>query len=91
MMRKMTFQPVEIAVHGGMEAGQLVFADAQLVAVLTHLDQSVSEELRSRWFLEAGFGPCEAATPPLFASLDAAQEWVRERVEEWTNPVAVSA
>ncbi len=80
-MRKMTFQPVEIAVQGGLEAGRLVFADAKLVAVITHLDRSVSEELRSQWFLEAGFGPCETATPQLFASLEAAEQWVRERVE----------
>jgi hypothetical protein len=32
------------------------------------------------WFLEAGFGRVDTATPPTFADLDEAQNWIEQRL-----------
>ena len=50
------------------------------MAVVTHLVRSVSDDLRSHWFLEVGFGPCAVPKVPEFNSLDEAQGWVLARV-----------
>ena len=72
-----------IQVHTGSsdEDGQLVLAEGRLVAVLVHLADRAHDGLVGAWFLEAGFGPCAATTPPVFQSLDAAQDWVRSQLE----------
>src|SRR3712207_3086839 len=65
-----------------MEEGLLIFADGTLMAVVMHLQQSVSKEYRGLWHLEAGFGPCAApeACRPTFKTPEGAQLWVRECV-----------
>ncbi len=67
---------------GVVEQGFLVFADSKLMAVVTHLWNSVDKDLRGCWFLEVGFGPC--AEPPgsdlTFRTRSEAQQWVLERV-----------
>lgn len=67
----------------GDEDGRLVLADGRLVAVLVRLGDLAHAEhagLLGAWFLEAGFGPCAHATPPVFCDLDAAQTWIRRQL-----------
>jgi hypothetical protein len=74
-----TFQPVRVNT-GFEEEGVLVFDGQQrLVAVLVHLSDR-NEVAPRQWFLEAGFGPLGGATPPPFAGLDAAQDWIGQRL-----------
>ncbi len=67
---------------GVVEEGLLIFADNQLMAVVIHLQQVVSEQFRGLWHLEAGFGPCAIteASRLAFPSPREAQLWVREQV-----------
>jgi hypothetical protein len=76
----LTLQPVRVG-NGSDEEGLLVFSDEErLVAVLTHLSDR-HEGLAGHWYLEAGFGRLAgAAHHPTFADLDAAQEWIAERI-----------
>jgi hypothetical protein len=65
--------------------GQLVVADGQLVAVLVRLDDEVHAGDRGRWFLEAGFGPCQSSSQPAFSDLESAAAWITERLHEFSN------
>jgi hypothetical protein len=82
MARTITRQLVPVAVDGDQsEPGCLVFADGVLVAVISHLQNTVDGELQHRWFLEAGFGPCSGAKPdPIFMTKEEAQAWIERRV-----------
>lgn len=72
-------QAVRVAT-GSDEEGMLVFAaDQRLVAVLTRLCDR-HEELSGRWFLETGFGRLDGPSHPTFPDLDAAQEWISQRL-----------
>ena len=76
----MTFflQSVRVAT-GSDEDGMLVFDKHQrLVAVLTRLSDQ-HEDLRGQWFLEVGLGRLDGPNHPVFADLDAAQEWIAQR------------
>ena len=76
---RLFLQPVRVAT-GSDEEGMLVFADDQrLVAVLTRLGDQY-EELSGRWFLETGFGQLEGPDHPSFSDLDAAQDWISQRL-----------
>jgi hypothetical protein len=75
-----TCQPVRVAVGKTGEQGFLVFADGLLMAVITHL-HAVDERLEGKWFVEAGFGPCNEIVPPIFDSPDEAQRWVFRAVQ----------
>ena len=55
-----------------------MLSDGQLVAVLVRLADEMHDDQRGRWFVEAGFGPCRTAVPPMFGDLDEARAWVRE-------------
>ncbi|MEE1610763.1 hypothetical protein [Microvirga sp. CF3016] len=78
----LTHQPVRVNT-GFEEEGVLVFDEQQrLVAVLVHLSDR-NEVAPGQWFLEAGFGPLGGVTPHAFADLDAAQEWIRQRLALW--------
>jgi hypothetical protein len=72
-------QPVHVATGSDDAAGELAFADSFLAAVLVQLSDD-HEDDAGKWFLEAGFGPVNTATPPTFADLDAAQAWIMERL-----------
>jgi hypothetical protein len=72
-------QPVQVATGSDDAESQLVFADGFLVAVLVHLSEQHGDEA-GQWFLEAGFGPVDTATPPTFANLDEAQSWIEGRL-----------
>ena len=74
----LTFQPVRVNT-GFEEEGVLVFDEQQrLSAVLVHLSDQ-HEIAPGQWFLEVGFGPLDGASPPTFADLDAAQDWISQR------------
>ena len=83
MAPTLTRQLVRVAVSGNKsEPGCLVFADGVLVAVISHLEETVDGEIQHRWYLEAGFGRCDGLKPePVFASKDEAQAWVAGRLE----------
>ena len=73
-------QPVQLASGCNDGESHLVFADGLLVAVLVRLSD-LHEEESGKWFLEAGFGPIWGRGHPSFASLDAAQAWITNRLE----------
>ena len=83
MTAKLERQLVRVAVsRGKSEPSCLVFADGVLVAVVSHLEETVEGELAHRWFLEVGFGPCDGVEPhPVFESKDEAQAWIASRVD----------
>jgi hypothetical protein len=72
-------QPVHVATGSQDTESQLVFADGFLVAVLVRLSDD-HEDAAGSWFLEAGFGRVDTATPPTFADLDEAQNWIERRL-----------
>ncbi len=71
-------QPVRVATGSPDEKGCLVFDDDQrLIALLVQLSD---EDEAGRWFYEAGFGPMDGSDHPTFPDLDAAQEWITQRM-----------
>lgn len=75
----LTLQPVRVNT-GFEEEGVLVFdMHRRLVAVLVHLSDR-NEIAPGEWFLEVGFGPLGGDAHPAFADLDAAQEWISQRL-----------
>jgi hypothetical protein len=72
-------QAVRIAT-GSDEDGMLVFdEDHRLRAVLTRLTDQ-HEGVSGCWFLEAGFGRLDGPNNPTFTDLDAAQDWITQRL-----------
>lgn len=67
------FQPVTAATHQGYEPAQLVWANQHLTALLLRAEVG--------WFLQTGFGACEGEGL-LFSTLEAAEDWVRTRMQE---------
>ena len=58
----------------------LVFFDGRLVAVLVRLSDE-NAAAPGDWYLEAGFGRgLDGPNHPTFPTLDAAQDWIEERV-----------
>jgi hypothetical protein len=49
------------------------------VAVLTHISDE-NEVAPGQWYLEAGFGRIDGINHPAFADLEAAQEWISQRL-----------
>jgi hypothetical protein len=81
MAPKLDRHAVRVAVDSDKsEKGLLVFADGILVAVFSHLNETVDGELQDRWFLEAGFGRCQEVKPPVFDSREEAEQWVFDRM-----------
>ena len=72
-------QPVHVATGSTDQDSRLVFHDGFLVAVLVQLSDD-HEDAAGSWFLEAGFGRLDTATPPTFADLDEAQNWIEHRL-----------
>ena len=75
---RLLLQPVRVAT-GHDEEGLLVFAEGRLVAVLVRLTEE-HDDLAGLWFLEVGFGPLGEQTYPTFADLEAAQNWIGQRL-----------
>ena len=80
MAPRVTLQPVPVMTGCDDQEGVLVFSDGQLVAVLVHLEDEMHADQRGGWFLEAGFGACRTAVPPVFDDLDEAQAWVGQQL-----------
>ena len=75
----LTLQPVRVG-NGSDEEGMLVFdGDQRLVAVLTRLSDE-NEVAPGQWFLEVGFGLVGGLDHPTYADLEAAQEWIAQRL-----------
>lgn len=67
------------------QKGCLILVDDQLVAIIVRIerDERLEPELWERWFLEAGFGPCQAPTlNSSFASPAEALDWARQQVQQ---------
>lgn len=91
MSYRIDSQPARIATDSGDEEGLLLFLDGALVAVVSRLRTSVSDEWSGLWFLEAGFGPCAFRSPGEFASVEAAVQWVIGCIEENASEVRARA
>jgi hypothetical protein len=78
----LTFQHIEVVTGHADHEGQLVLVNGQLIAVLVRLDDEVHGNDRGRWFLEAGFGPCQGPFQPAFSDLEGAARWITERIHE---------
>ncbi|MBD2747102.1 hypothetical protein IC232_10410 [Microvirga sp. BT688] len=75
----LNLQPVRVG-NGSDEKGMLVFdEDQRLVAVLTQLSDQY-DGLSGHWYLEAGFGRLDDRNQPTFIDLDAARDWIGERL-----------
>ncbi len=76
----LSLQPVRVATGSPDETGCLVFDDDQrLIALLVQLSDEHEDEA-GRWFYETGFGPMDGPDHPTFPDLDAAQEWIIQRM-----------
>jgi hypothetical protein len=85
-MPDITLQPMSVMIDGGAHDGQLVLANGHLVAVLSRVTREETAGGGGQpegWFLEAGFGPCgpvASIRPPVFADVEEAIAWVRNRL-----------
>jgi len=83
-MRGVAFKPVRVETGSADEDGRLVFADGKLVAVLVRLsDEHEEPELRGTWFLEVGFGWWLDDRNEVFPTLENAEAWIAQRLDEW--------
>ena len=73
-------QPIEVMTGHDDRDGRLVLFNGQLVAVLVRLESEFYGDQRGGWFLEAGFGLCTGATPPVFPNLGDAQAWIGKQI-----------
>jgi hypothetical protein len=72
-------EPVRVA-NGSDEDGVLVFTgDDRLAAIVTRLSER-HDDLAGLWFLEVGFGPVDGPSHPTFSSIDAALDWISQRL-----------
>jgi hypothetical protein len=75
----LTLQPIRVAT-GFDEDGMMVLDEEQrLVAVLVHLSDN-NEVAPGQWYLEAGFGLIDGINHPAFPNLNAAQDWIIQRL-----------
>jgi hypothetical protein len=75
-----SFQSIPILIDGHDTQGLLALSGGQLVAVLSRLDGEAHDtELKGRWHLEAGFGPCQD-TGLVFDSHDDITAWIKQRM-----------
>ncbi len=76
-------RPILVNTASPDEKGCLVLADGCLVAVLVRVVDTGDEQGRgelSGWQMEAGFGRCAVAVPPLFDTLADAAAWMRTQL-----------
>jgi hypothetical protein len=82
-LRSVELKSIKLLNPGEDDEGRLVFVDGLLAAVLCRLSGGhYPEDLRGRWFLEAGFGPLATNTYPTFSSLDEVESWVERALAE---------
>jgi hypothetical protein len=73
-------QPIRVAT-GFDEEGMMVLDEEQrLLAVLVRLSDG-NDVAPGQWYLEAGFGPIDGITHPLFSNLDMAKDWIVQRLD----------
>jgi len=89
MAMRVEFRSVFLATRRGREPARLVTADGRIVCILVPISPEDNEDETEGWYLEVGFGPCEAEAL-LFASLEAAETWVREQVAKFSGEQAAS-
>ena len=76
-----SLQSAKIATGSPDHDGFLEFADDTLVAVFVRLEDEAHGDVRGQWFLEAGFGRCNASLGHLSFKLpDDVQRWVLNRL-----------
>ena len=92
MRSAISFRPIPVLIDGHDTEGSLVLHDGQLVAVLARLDgENHDPEVKGRWHLEAGLGPCQAVGTRLFENLEEAARWACHRIEtRWLSRTADS-
>jgi len=73
-------KPIAVMTGSNDRDGRLVLVNGELVAVLVQLDSAAHGDQRGCWFLEAGFGPCNSPSHPVFRDLEDAQAWVVKRL-----------
>ncbi len=73
-----TLQPVRVETGSQDQEGCLVFIDQRLAAVLVRLSDQ-HDDLTGHWYYEHGFGPFDGPSHPVFGTLDAAQDWIKQR------------
>lgn len=78
MPLEIQFQPIDIGDPAAGEEAVLGLANGRLVAVLVRIALKGSED-HAGFYLEVGFGPC-GREGLLFASLQAAESWIRSQV-----------
>jgi two-component system, response regulator PdtaR len=81
----MTYQRIRVETGSADEEGLLVLRNNKLVAVLVQVSDEIDDpDLRNKWLVEAGFGPClgRGHSPGVFDSLAAAAAWVQQTVAE---------
>ena len=80
---------VRVATTPDGEEGRIVTTGAgMIIAILVLIDPTQADDLGGSWFLEAGFGPCQTAVPPIFAGLSEARAWI---VRQMIGPVVPDA
>lgn len=79
MAMRVDFRSVFLATRRGREPARVVSADERILCILVPISPEDNESETEGWYLEVGFGPCEAEAL-LFASLEAAEAWVQERL-----------
>lgn len=72
-------QPVQVGTGSSDMESQLVYSEGLLVAVLVRLSDD-HDDRSGMWFLEAGFRRVDHPDPPTFTDLDAAQDWIAQRL-----------
>jgi len=77
----LNLQSVQVATRSDDAESQLVFADGFLVAVLVRLSEQHGADA-GKWFLEAGFGPIDPISPPVFMDLAAARDWILRQLAD---------
>lgn len=79
MTTGLEFTPVFLATRSSREPARLLSDGERILALLVPVGPEEGEAETEGWYLEVGFGPCEAEGL-LFASLDAAETWAHERL-----------
>ncbi len=72
------FQPIKLAARQAAEDACLCIVNHALVTVLVRLTEDVDASA-PRWYLEAGFGPCEGEGL-IFPNLADAERWILDKL-----------
>ena len=78
---KLTMLSIELAASSSADRQYafLIYADDNLVAVLSQPQHPAARDLRRSWILEAGFGPCGGPGPTAWHDLGEFHQWVLDR------------